>query len=201
MGVRYQRVRPTTGSSAGSPPLSSAQALSGSSSSRRTSGSTIGSLTNWATTRPDHRRARRDAGVQDPQAAHSQEDRRPACLHHAERRRVLLSPGHQGAWLSRIIERPRQSLSREAQKRGKSYVSASLCPDVQPGSHCAQIHGRQAAHKHLLDVELPLGGATRSGGDGEPLLHHDRGAERSLAGLRDAGVERRAVSAGDRRNA
>ena len=35
----------------------------------------------------------------------------------------------------------------------------------------------QAAHKHLLDMELSLGGAARPRGDGEPLLHHDRGSE------------------------
>ena len=37
----------------------------------------------WQRARPDHWRARRNAGVQDSQAAHSQEDRRPAGLHHA----------------------------------------------------------------------------------------------------------------------
>ena len=56
-------------------------------------------------TRPDHRRARRNAGVQDPRATHSQENRRLAGLHHSQRRRVLLSPGSQGAWLSGVAER------------------------------------------------------------------------------------------------
>ncbi len=39
----------------------------------------------------------RDAGVQDSQAPHSQENRRVAGLHYAKGRRVFLSPGAQGA--------------------------------------------------------------------------------------------------------
>ena len=58
----------------------------------------------WQRARPDYRLPGRNARVQDSQEAHSQEDRRPACLHHAERRRVFLSPGHQGAELSRVVE-------------------------------------------------------------------------------------------------
>ena len=47
----------------------------------------------WQRARPDYRRARRNAGVQDPQSAYSQENRRAAGLHHGQGRRVLLSPG------------------------------------------------------------------------------------------------------------
>ena len=42
-----------------------------------------------------------------------------------------------------------------------------------------------AAHQPLLDVELSLGSTTGSGLHGEPVLHHDRGAQRVVAGLRD----------------
>ncbi len=67
-------------------------------------------------TRPDHRRPRRHARVQDSQATHSQENRRFAGLHHSQRRCVLLSPGPQGAWLSRLTERT-AGLSRQHDKR------------------------------------------------------------------------------------
>ena len=129
-------------------------------------------------TRPDHRRPRRNAGVQDSQAAHSQENRRLAGLHHGQGRRVLLSPGPQGAWLSRVTERNSAGPESQQGQKGGSYVSASFRPDLQSGSHSAQIHAGQAAHKHLLDVELSLGGAARPCGDGEPILDHDRGSAR-----------------------
>ena len=99
-----------------------------------------------------------DAGVQDSQAAHSQENRRFAGLHHGQRRRVLLSSGPQGARLSRVTERTAPGLSRQQDKREDPHVSASFRPHLQSGSHSAQIYAGQAAHQHLLDVELPLGG-------------------------------------------
>ena len=45
-------------------------------------------------------------------------------------------------------------------------------------NHVPRSPHRQAAHQHLLDLELSLGSPTRSGRHGEPLLHHDRGAQR-----------------------
>jgi hypothetical protein len=42
---------------------------------------------------------------------------------------------------------------------------------------------RQAPLKHLLELELPLGIATRSHRDGESLFHHDRSAPGGVAEL------------------
>ena len=50
-------------------------------------------------------------------------------------------------------------------------------------THIAAPAHRAPADQHLLDVELSLGGAARSGRDGEPVLHHHRGAQRTVAGL------------------
>ena len=55
-------------------------------------------------------------------------------------------------------------------------------PHLQPGA-CRPAGRRQAPAQHLLDLELSLGSAARSGADGEPLLHHHRGPQRPLAGL------------------
>ena len=101
-----------------------------------------------------------------------------AGLHHGEGRRVLLSPGPQGAWLSRLTERTSAGPEAAAGRKGGSHVSASFRPDLQSGSHSAQIHAGQAAHEHLLDVELPVGVAARPCGDGQSVLDHDRGSPR-----------------------
>ena len=65
-------------------------------------------------------------------------------------------------------------------------------------SHVARSPHRRATHQHLLDVELSLGSATGSGRDVQPLLHHDRGPQRRVARLRDAGVRRGELPAGHR---
>ena len=67
-------------------------------------------------------------------------------------------------------------------------------PRTYNQNHVPRAPHRRAAHQHLLDMELSLGSATRSGAHGEPLLHDDRGAQRAVAGLRDAGVRRGATS-------
>ena len=54
-------------------------------------------------TRPDHRCSGRHARIQNPQAANPQKNQRLASLHHRERRRLLLSPRHQGASIPRDI--------------------------------------------------------------------------------------------------
>ena len=59
----------------------------------------------------------------------------------------------------------------------------------QPGRTYNQDHvprkytPRQAAGEHLLDLELSLGGQPEPGGDGQPLLDHDRGSAGGLAGV------------------
>ena len=148
-----RRASPTTASSAESRPSSSARASSGSSKSRAQNVWTNDRNFNELGNERDPIIGAHDGTLEfkDSQAAHSQEDRRPACLHHAEGRRVLLSPGHQGAWPSRIIERTRRSVKpRKRTKRENPMSAPAYRSDLQSGSHCAQIHGRQAADKHLL---------------------------------------------------
>ena len=48
-------------------------------------------------------------------------------------------------------------------------------------NHVPRKYTRQATPKYLLDVELPVGIAARPRGNGEPLLHHDRGPQRTVA--------------------
>ena len=64
-----------------------------------------------------------------------------------------------------------------------------------------QIHAGQAPHKHLLDVELSLGGERDPAAMDNRFSTMTEVRQRPLAGLRDPGVERRAVSSGHRRNA
>ena len=98
-------------------------------------------------------------------------------------RGVLLPAGDQRAALPRHAR----------QLEGSSHARSHLQPEPRP----PRPH-RWAAHQHLLDVELSLGSATGSGLDGEPVLHHHRGAQRPVAGLRDAGVRRGELPAGHR---
>ena len=65
----------------------------------------------------------------------------------------------------------------------------------------AQIHAGQTPPEHLLDVELPVGSASRSRRNGKSLLDDDRSPQRALAELRDAGVECGAIPPGDCRHA
>src|SRR6476661_9556031 len=116
-------------------------------------------------------------------------------------------------WLAWREARLVNSISRESGKqikrRAPDYNSsarnghehANTGAHLQPKSHPSQIHVRQTPPKHLLDMELPVGIAARPRGNGEPLLHDDRGPHRTLAGLRDTGVERRAIPSGDCRYA
>ncbi len=53
------------------------------------------------------------------------------------------------------------------------------CPHLQPDAHSPPSR-RAPPDQHLLDLELPLGSPTRSGGHGEPVLHHDRSPQRAV---------------------
>ena len=74
-------------------------------------------------------------------------------------------------------------------------------PRTYNQNHVAAAAHGGPARQHLLDVELSLGSATGPGRRGQPFLDHDRGAQRRLACLRDAGVRRDQLSAGHRRHA
>ena len=81
--------------------------------------------------------------------------------------------------------------------RGNDHEHTAAGTHLQPRSHCPQIHAGQTPHEHLLDVELPMGIPARPCGDGKPLLNDDRSPHRPVAELRDAGVERSAISTRD----
>ena len=67
-------------------------------------------------------------------------------------------------------------------------------------THVPRKYTRAQAHQHLLDLELSVGGPTRSRRNVQPLLHDDRSPQRAVAELRDTGVRRRTLPAGHRRH-
>src|SRR6185437_2640627 len=81
---------------------------------------------------------------------------------------------------------------------GVCHEYAGASAHVQPESYSAQIHGGQTPPEHLLDLELSVGIAARSRRYGKSILDNDRSPERSMAGLRDAGVQCGAIPPGDR---
>ena len=106
--------------SAASPPSSFARASSGSSSSRRTPSGLVNDRNfNELGNERDPIIGAHDGTLEFkiPKRPIRKKIVGPACLHHAERRRVLLSPGHQGAELSCLTERTKRSLSSQRQKR------------------------------------------------------------------------------------
>ena len=70
-------------------------------------------------------------------------------------RRVLLPAGHQGA-----------ALPGHARQLKESTMTHSRPARTYNQNHVARAARRQAAHQHLLDVELSVGGPARSGRDG-----------------------------------
>ena len=185
------------GSSAASPPSSSARASFASSSSRRTSGSTTGTFTSSATSATRSSAPRTAPRFHDSQAAHSQENHRPAGLHHASAAApTSFSPVSRRFGYLATLDR----CGLAPHEREEPAPISAAGTHLQPGPRRAQIHAGQAPLEHLLDLELSVGSATRSGRNGESLLHHDRSPQRVWPSLRDAGVERGALPARHRRD-
>src|SRR6516164_11807920 len=166
-----------TASIAELPPSSSAPAWCGSSSSRRTSGSTIATFTSWATSAirsAEHRTAHWNTRFPSVPSVRSSRDCPPSPRSPAGRTsscRVLTAfdtwRGHHEHHTART--------------------------HLQPEPRPASAHAGPSAHEHLLDLELSLGIPTRSRRDGQSVLHDDRSAPGDLAELRDPGVGRGAL--------
>ena len=144
-------------------------------------------------TRPNHRQPRRHVRIQNPQAPDTKKDHRLTGIYDREGRRLLLPSRHHGPSTS-FGARP----SLAANARGNDHEHIASSPHLQSGSRSPQIHAGQTPHEHLLDVELPVGSAARSCCDGKSILDDDRSPPCAVAELRDAGMQRRAVSPGDR---
>ncbi len=82
-----------------------------------------------------------------------------------------------------------------------SHDTVSGSADLQPGPRPTEVHARQAALLHLLDVELSVGSEPRRHGARQSVLHDDRSAARPVAELRDARILGEDVSPGHRRDA
>ena len=65
-------------------------------------------------------------------------------------------------------------------------ITQAAGTNLQPGPRASQVHPRQAAGEHLLDLELSLGGQSGHDGAGQPLLDDDRGPAGGVAGVRGA---------------
>ena len=104
-----------------------------------------------------------------PEAADQAKDQGPSRFHHGAGRSLFLPAGHRRRCASlRPVER--------------MHADDRDAPHLQPGSRPAQIHAGQAARKHLRRLELSGRSQSRRGGDGQPLLDHDRSAPRRMAG-------------------
>src|SRR5260370_14521191 len=91
--------------------------------------------------------------------------------------------------------------SNSERMEGNGHEYTDIRAHLQSIPHPPRIHAWQTPYQHLLDVELSLGVATRHRGDGKPLLHDDRSPHSAVAELRENGMERSAISAGDCRHA
>ena len=118
-----------------------------------------------------------------------------------ERRRVLLSPGPQGAWLSRLTERTGPGLSGQQDKRedpmsaqasARTYNQDHIPRKYTPGKRRVSIYWTWSypweAQRDLAEMDNRFSTMTEV-------------RRVALAGLRDAGMERGAVPSGHRGNA
>ena len=143
-------------------------------------------------TRSDHRHARRHVRHDHSETARSRRRSR-AC----RRSRRFVAPRTSSCPAS---ERFAGSPARTHRQRG-SHDSVSGSADLQPGPSPSEVHARQAALFHLLDVELPVGSEPGRHGARQSFLDDDRGPARPVAELRDARVLGEDVSSGHRRDA
>ena len=169
-GARHRRLR------------RSARAWSASSSSRRTCGSTTRTSTSSATSATRSSAPRTARSTSRSRSGRSGR-RSPACRPSPPCGAAPTSSCPASGRCATCAARRRSRAIRKRNQPWPVLAGAHLQPDPHP----AQVHARQAAAQHLLDLELPLGGPARPGRDGQPLLDDDRGAQGAVAGLRDAG--------------
>ena len=89
--------------------------------------------------RPDHRRQRRHARIQDSKTADQEEDRSTSGVHHRPRRCLFLSPGHQGVAFPLAQYPIRRDNTREPRMaEAKIYVPPT--DGMAPGRTYNQVH-------------------------------------------------------------